>query len=535
MMIAILVKVLLITVACNNAFKTVYGKQQFISNNLKIYNHNNNRNNNNIFNKNINTRNVMSLRGGFQADLSIDLLKTHLTSNPSNLFNGLLILLLSGTAIIKGIEKFGSSSTTATDEKPAGVKDLQIRFLTVFWLLRMADWLQGPYFYEVYSSKIINGLQVTPDLVSKLFLVGFASTGILGPWIGSFVDNFGRKAGTLVFVLLYALGALSTASSNLWILLAGRFASGVGTSLLHSAPEAWLVGDYMKKGFSGSWLGQTFGYAYAGDSLVAITAGQLAAATAATSLGATGPFLLSLGFLAVGGLLALVRWKENTAPRGEATNGKVSVSDALSVILTDKKILLVGAVQALFEGAMYIFVLQWPPAIKAALLSSNWLGSGSVPYGTIFSCFMASCLFGSSIFSKIQSKVKSQIELPTSLMLTTAAVAMSTATFFGLNNLAVLAGAFFVFEACVGMYFPSIGTLRSKYIPDSHRSVIMNLFGVPLNLIVVSVFLSIKSLGVSGALTVASGALAIAAACMTALTLSGQSIKSEQKDIVTGA
>ena len=30
--------------------------------------------------------------------------------------------------------------------------------------------------------------------------------------------------------------------------------------------------------------------------------------------------------------------------------------------------------------------------------------------------------------------------------------------------------AFFAFEACVGFYFPSIGTLRSKYIPDRWAS-----------------------------------------------------------------
>ena len=29
----------------------------------------------------------------------------------------------------------------------------------------------------------------------------------------------------------------------LWVLFAGRVLSGVGTSLLFSAPEAWLVGD----------------------------------------------------------------------------------------------------------------------------------------------------------------------------------------------------------------------------------------------------------------------------------------------------
>jgi hypothetical protein len=67
------------------------------------------------------------------------------------------------------------------------------------------------------------------------------------------------------------------------------------------------------------------------------------------------------------------------------------------------------------------------------------------------------------------------------------------------------------------MYFPSIGTLRSKYIPDSHRSVIMNLFGIPLNALVVSVFLFVKYLGVNGALGISSLALGLATLCMVKL------------------
>ena len=58
-------------------------------------------------------------------------------------------------------------------------------------------------------------------------------------------------------------------------------------------------------------------------------------------------------------------------------------------------------------------------------------------------------------------------------MLTVAAAAMgmATASVSG-ANMAGLAAAFLAFEVCVGMYFPLVGTLRSKYIPDSHRSVI---------------------------------------------------------------
>jgi MFS transporter, MFS domain-containing protein family, molybdate-anion transporter len=297
--------------------------------------------------------------------------------------------------------------SSPAEAKPDNVKSLQARFLAVFWLLRMADWLQGPYFYEVYSSKIINGAQVSLDLVSKLFLVGFATTGAFGPWLGRLVDTQGRKFGTLLFAALYTAGALSTGSSLLPLLLLGRVAGGLGTSLLFSAPEAWLVGEHAREKMDGKWLGQTFGWAYAGDSVVAILAGQLASISAAKG-GPQGPFTLSVGFLALGSLLTALKWKENVAPSsGGNDQTKPTIGDAVKVVQADKRILLVGAAQALFEGksvlsvvarvhalylctfipwtlmcpalyfvvigAMYIFVLQWPPAIKAALQTIPWI------------------------------------------------------------------------------------------------------------------------------------------------------------------
>lgn len=59
----------------------------------------------------------------------------------------------------------------------------------------------------------------------------------------------------------------------------------------------------------------------------------------------------------------------------------------------------------------------------------------------------------------------------------------------------------------IRFYFPAIGTLRSKYLPDEHRSVIMNLFGIPLNLIVVATYLQISRLGTTGALWISAASL----------------------------
>lgn len=249
-------------------------------------------------------------------------------------------------------------------------------------------------------------------------------------------------------------------------------------------------------------------------------AGQFAG-VAAAKRGPTGPFELSTGFLALGGLLTAFLWKENvakTASNGEEdAKSKPSIKEAIQVVKDDPKIMLVGGVQSLFEAAMYIFVLQWPPAISKAVAKAFGEGAGT-PYGTVFSCFMACCLLGSTLFGQL-AKMSVPTESFTSMMLTVATLAMSGAAFTvsSTMSLPALIASFFAFEACVGMYFPSIGTLRSKYVPDSHRSVIMNLFGIPLNVLVVSVFLSISKLGLKGALGISSGALGLAALCMIKL------------------
>ena len=66
---------------------------------------------------------------------------------------------------------------------------------------------------------------------------------------------------------------------------------------------------------------------------------------------------------------------------------------------------------------MYIFVLQWPPAVTSAIGAA--FGAGATPYGTIFSCFMVCCLLGSGTFGAI-AKAGLRTELSTFGMLALA-------------------------------------------------------------------------------------------------------------------
>ena len=44
--------------------------------------------------------------------------------------------------------------------------------------------------------------------------------------------------------------------------------------------------------------------------------------------------------------------------------------------------------------------------------------------------------------------------------------------------------AFLVFEAMVGIFWPSMMKMRSQYVPEEVRSTVMNFFRIPLNLFV---------------------------------------------------
>lgn len=86
---------------------------------------------------------------------------------------------------------------------------------------------QGSYFYQVYASKSFGGATGAMTWVSRLFLTGFASTALFGPVVGRLCDSYGRNAGTLAFSLLYSLGAYSTKSPLLSVLLVGRVWGGM--------------------------------------------------------------------------------------------------------------------------------------------------------------------------------------------------------------------------------------------------------------------------------------------------------------------
>lgn len=64
-------------------------------------------------------------------------------------------------------------------------------------------------------------------------------------------------------------------------------------------------------------------------------------------------------------------------------------SPCMPVLHIDRKIALLGVMQALFEASMYTFVFLWTPALSPR--------GEKIPHGMVFSCFMTACMAGSAL------------------------------------------------------------------------------------------------------------------------------------------
>ncbi|KAJ7369678.1 hypothetical protein OS493_037265 [Desmophyllum pertusum] len=338
-----------------------------------------------------------------------------------------------------------------------------------------ADWLQGPHVYALFSS-----YGMTSKQISQLFVVGFGSSMVFGTVIGSFADKLGRKFNCILYGVLYGVDCLAKHVPSYWVLMCGRLAGGMATSILFSAFESWVICEHDKRGFSKTLLSDLFSNAVLANSLVAIFAG-LVAQVMATKYGFIAPFSLSLLLLIATSGMICCSWTENYG----VISGNIKLSailQGIQVIRHDPKVLCLGLIQSLFEASMYSFVLEWTPALTPDSQMGIKTVDENIPHGWIFASFMVSVMLGSHVF-KFLSKVDS-VESFMRPIFGVAAVSLITPIIAPKNQSVIFVG-FLVFEFCVGLFWPAMGVLRSKYVPESTRATVMNIFRVPLNLIVI--------------------------------------------------
>jgi MFS family permease len=379
------------------------------------------------------------------------------------------------------------SSSSTHQELLAKFYVFRQSYTTVYFVIMLADWMQGTHMYTLYMSYGVN--------ISALFLTGFLSGGIFAPFLGSFVDKFGRKRSCIVYCLLEIAINVMEGYEDFTTLLLGRVMGGISTNLLFSAFESWMTTEHRRRGFPEEWLSRTYSLCSIINGSTAIMAG-IVAQLLEDQLGHIGPFHGAVALTTLA-MILIFGWEENY---GEESAGQHDQSSLMKQFLegwghtfSDSRIWRIGLTQALSEGAVYTFVFMWVPT----LLSLS--PPGGLPTGCVFSSLMMAITMGGLCYPALQGFIKSYFpntknssEVCASFVYLLAAISMSVPV---LCLSSVLTGAqcgdwvlisFLVVEFCVGLFQPVAGTLRSKYVPDALQGAILNIFRLPLNAIVVT-------------------------------------------------
>ncbi|KAH9250554.1 hypothetical protein BASA81_011661 [Batrachochytrium salamandrivorans] len=355
----------------------------------------------------------------------------------------------------------------------------QVNYLFVYGLVFISDWLQGPYIYALYKS-----YNYDLDNIALLFVTGFLSSAIVGTFVGSIADRLGRKLGCILFCILYALSCITKLYPDFSMLMLGRLLGGISTSLLFSVFESWMVSEHRSRGFDDSLLSETFAWSTFVNGLVAIISGVIANYSVDV-WGLVSPFMIAVVFLMVAMVVIQLTWTENYGSKSSSSPSPSFIS-VINTVFNSPSILAVGAMQFGFESAMYTFVFLWSPVLE------KYAGpTVKLPFGVIFSSFMVCIMIGSIVFKILMQKNLSHELIAKAVFASASIILLLPAV---TNSEAITYMAFNVFEACCGLYFPSMGSIRSKVVPEDTRSTVMNIFRVPLNLMVVFILLKVDSI-----------------------------------------
>lgn len=388
-------------------------------------------------------------------------------------------------------EKDKSKTNEKISKESNEYQKLNKSYLIVYSLVVTGDWLQGPYNYSLYQSY---GLSLAE--IGWMSVCGFLSSLVLGTYVGSIADKIGRKRMCVYFCILYGTSCLLRYVPNFFVLLFGRVLSGISTSLLFSCFESWLINEHNSKGFASSLLSNTLTWAAFLNGLTAIISG-LIGNVVVSYFSYAAPYGVAVIFFAISGVYIQLNWNENYGDtnnkkdddKKEEKKSSSALVEGINVILKDFTILSVGLIQSFFEAAMYIFVFLYSPILEEAHKLAGH--KDELPFGLIFAGFMVCIMIGSRIFNILMQKQWKVITISLPIfLLSTISMILPIITM----NEHILYWTFALFETCCGMFFPTLGCIKSQIIPEEVRSSVMNLFRVPMNAIVVIVLLIISHL-----------------------------------------
>lgn len=393
-------------------------------------------------------------------------------------------VLLVVTLILFAVSK-SYAGEKLKQETNADFQKLQKCYMTVYCLACFADWLQGPYVYDLYEEYGYNKGEI-----AVLFITGTISNSLFGTITGALADIYGRKILCISYGILYSGCCVMKLFQNFHFLLVGRMLGGISTSILYSAFDSWYINEHINYyKLPNEWLNSTFAKATFFNATLAILAGLLSYfLVSVLKFGPVAPFLMAIPFLIVTSIYVISMLNEHHIRNTKSASA--SVKKAVILWLTNKNILALSVVQSLYEGVVYLFIYIWTPALRQASLRSA--DESKPPLGLVFSSFMLALMIGSKIYSILlgNSFLDSKVQLQIATFLASfsfliCSLAISDTFYDYIPYTMMICYFFFIlFEISVGMYLPSMTYLKSQVIPEKIRVTISNVIKIPSNIFI---------------------------------------------------
>ncbi|KAI4145609.1 MAG: hypothetical protein L6R39_003751 [Caloplaca ligustica] len=189
-------------------------------------------------------------------------------------------------------------------------------FFPVYVLVWGADWLQGPFIYTLYKDE----KKLPEHIVARLFTTGFLAGAVSALLVGSLADKYGRRSACLAYCAITSLSCLTVLSDNTIVLFCGRALGGLGTTLMYTVFEAWMVTEYNQRELhrTSLRLSTVFGRMITLSSIVAVLAGLVGQLLVSSTGTNCAPFIASVGCLVPAAWLIWRRWVSGSLPLGMA-------------------------------------------------------------------------------------------------------------------------------------------------------------------------------------------------------------------------
>ena len=347
----------------------------------------------------------------------------------------------------------------------------QRRYIPVYLVVLLGDWLQGPYMYKLYH---FYGFE--EDQVAVIYVCGILSSALFFPAKDILGDRLGRRLTCTLCCLLYASSCLMTLSASYGVLILGRCLCGLANTLLFSSMEAWYVTEHRDAHeFPKEWTQVTFRRVTLGSSVVAIGAGVLADVVSRwMRFGPVAPSLLASSMFLLATVLVSALWRENYGPPTEVSwkNAQRSCTKGLAAIAPNIDLFLVGSIQSLFETTLLVFVYIWTPALDTA--------NNDVPLGVAFASFMVCYLLGNVLCENLVERLGYSMTRVLLVVCGAASAVFSLAAYSAKNYRFLMFTFLLLFELLCGFYFPIMRILRERVFPEEHRVSVINWFRIPL-------------------------------------------------------